>query len=174
MASINTVDSYTDYFRQKAIADPDLQHNPLGEDGDAPIGSMHFNTWSVDDIVTGINTQLGFPALLLEIYETNLQVQGVYDVKGTRQGAFTILTMAQTLQNQKARMAAYSQTEIIMMRILQTMWDDHYGENASRCTAQFEALDFDNMQLMPVGPVQNDKYGWRCEFTFKISKLIKP
>jgi len=174
MASINTVGSYTDYFRQKAIADPDLQHNPLGEDGDAPIGSMHFNTWSVDDIVTGINGQLGFPALLLEMYETSLQEQSTYDIKGVRQGAFTILTMAQVQQSQKARIAAYSLTETIMMRTLQTMWEDHYGENANRCTAQFENLDFSNMQLMPVGPVQNDKYGWRCEFTFRISNLIKP
>lgn len=44
MASIKNVNSDTDYFRQKAIADPDLQHDPASVDGDAPIGSMHFNT----------------------------------------------------------------------------------------------------------------------------------
>lgn len=174
MASINNVDSYTDYFRQKAIADPDLQHNPLGEDGDAPIGSMHFNTWSVDDIVTGINSQLGFPALLVEMYETSLQENGKYDIRGIRHGAFTILATSMVPQGQKARIAAYSLTESIMTRILNSMWDDHFGESADRCTAQFEDLDFNNIQLMPVGPVGNDNFGWRCEFTFKISNLINP
>lgn len=174
MASINNVNTYTDYFRQKAITDPDLQHDPAGEDGDAPIGSMHFNTWSVDDIITGLNTQLGFPALLVEMYETSLHEQGKLDIKGSRQGAFTVLSRSMVAQSQKARITAYSEAEAIIWRIIRSMWEDHFGETAERCTAQFEDLSFENMQIMPVGPIADGLFGWRCEFTFTTSNLIQP
>lgn len=174
MESIKNVNSYTDYFRQKAVSDPDLQHDPASEDGDAPIGSMHFNTWSVDDIITGLNTQLGFPALLLEMYETTTHEQSKLDIRGARQGAFTILTSSITPQSQKSRIAAYSLAETIILRIIKGMWEDHFGEDADRCSAQFENLEFNNMQIMPVGPVADNQFGWRCEFSFEISNLITP
>lgn len=174
MASINNVNTYTDYFRQKAVADPDLQHDPASEDGDAPIGSMHFNTWSVDDIITGLNTQLGFPALLVEMYESTMHEQSKMDIKGMRQGAFTVLSSSLIPQSQKGRIEAYSQAEAIIWRIIRSMWEDHFGEEAERCTAQFEDLAFDNMQVMPVGPVGDNQFGWRCEFSFSTSNLILP
>lgn len=174
MASIKNVNSYTDYFRQKAIADPDLQHDPASEDGDAPIGSMHFNTWSVEDIITGLNTQLGFPALLVEMFETTTHELSKMDIRGTRQGAFTVLAAPSIPQSQKARIEAYSQAEAIIWRIIQSMWEDHFGEHADSCTSQFGDLQFDNMQIMPVGPTGDNQFGWRCEFSFSISNLILP
>lgn len=172
MPTIRNLSSYIDYFRQIAVHDPDLLHSTVSESGDGPIGSKRFRTWSFDEIASGLNGSMGYPALFLELYETKLSDQGAMDINADRRGAFSIVCTAGKV-TEKSKMSAYIAAEAIIMRILQQIWEDHYGDGVDRCEAPFEELKFPEMEIIPIGPIDNFLFGWRCEFGFKFSNPLQ-
>src|SRR6185295_4727327 len=88
------VSDYIDYFRQLAIHQVDLQHDPAGETGDAAPGSVHFARWTADEAVTELRSKTSFPALLLELYEIDTKAEIEYDVRNNYAGAFSIAVSA--------------------------------------------------------------------------------
>lgn len=162
------VSSYTDYFRQLAVHQADLKHNPAGESGDAPVGSVHFTRWSADEALTGLRSKVSFPALLLEMYEVATSAEIEYDVRAERSGAFSIAVSALP-ENFTSETAAFEEAEDIMTDILQQIWDDHYGTGKDRCTTPFEYWSL-HYNIIPFGPILEQQFGYRCEFTFKFMK----
>lgn len=169
------VSIYTDYFRQLAIHHADIQHNPAGESGDAPVGSMHFTFWSADvtRVLAGeslmyLRSKVSFPALLLEFYEVNASAEIEYDVRTEYSGAFSVAVSALP-ENFVSEIAALQKAENIMTDLIQQIWDDHYGQGKDRCTSPFEYFNL-NLNIVPFGPILEQQFGYRCEFTFKFIK----
>ena len=165
---VTNVAEYIDYFRQIAVNNVFLQHNPASEMGSAPAESKHFARWSADEVLTGLRTKMSFPALLVELYETDTEATDVNDVNGKYSGAFSILQSA-LMENYTSEEAAYVLAEKIMLDVLRTIWNDHYGEEADRCEAPFEYFSFDKMNITPVGPIYNNQFGYRVLFGFRMS-----
>ncbi len=163
--SNNNVSSYIDYFRQMAVKHKDLLHDPASEDGNGEAGTCHFSRWNAQDLVTGMRTSVGGTVLLLELYELVLKAQVVHDVKGDYTGGFTVVDEA-IKNNPLDEERAYNLSETIVFDILNRIWHDHYGENSDRCTSPFQHFVLQGIEIMPVGPVLTNAYGWRVQFLF--------
>jgi len=164
MKSVN-IPGYQQYFRTMAVQHKFLQHDPNSETKDSDIGKKHFARWSADEVLTGLRTKLGWPALLLELYEVIYSEQNKYDIKGNYHGAFSVLDKAKST-DYTSEIAAFAKAEQIVMDILQKIWQDHYGPDADACQTPFFSFDFNNLQIMPVGPLYDNNFGWRVEFKF--------
>lgn len=167
------VGSYTSYFQQIAVNNPHLQHNPAGETGDAPVESMHFTRWSAEEVVTGLRSKIGFPALLLELYENKTSSEMQLDVRNNYTGAFSIVASAKR-GNFVDEINAYGLAEQVMYEVLNTIWNDHYGTDAERCDTPFEIFDFNSLNIVPVGPLFDNEFGYRCEFSFQMKTAGGP
>jgi hypothetical protein len=166
----NTVSSYIDYFRQLAITHKDLKHKIESENGDAKVGEKAFIRWSIEEALSALKTKIGKRCLLLELYETILESQIVYDIKGNTKGAFTIVQKA-TPNKYSEEIAAFEDTERIKNELLNKIWNDHYGENKTRCQTPFEYFDFNGLNVIAVSSLFDGTYfGWRVEFSFSFSQ----
>jgi hypothetical protein len=163
-----TVDAYVDYFRQLAVHHVDLQHDPGSETGDADPESCHFARWTADEIISGLRTKVSFPALMLELYETNTTAETELDVRPNYAGAFSVVTSALP-ENHTSEVAAFSTSENIMTDMLQKIWDDHFGIGQFRCSTPFEYWNV-VYNITPFGPILNNEFGYRCEFTFNFKR----
>lgn len=158
---------YFEYFRQKAIRHKDIRHNPASETGNGPIGEKRFARISYEDFLGGLMTSCSFPALMIEQFE--IVVSGHPEVPEERySGAFTVLDTADQESNKEIALAG-DKTLGIVADILKDMFNDHLGPDAHPCASLFEDIDID-MNLMPVGPVLDSQFGWRCTFYFKMRK----
>lgn len=166
-----SVKSYINYFRTLAVIDEDIQHNPLSEDDDSGVYEKKFTRWSADEVVSGLRNAVGWPACLLEMFEITTRAEVPYDVKGIYQGAFTILDHA-TPDNTKEEVDALDRTERIYKNFLKMIYQDHYGKNKDRCTTPFAEFYFNNLVITPVGPLFQNEFGFRVEFTFKPINLL--
>lgn len=162
----DNVAAYINYFRGLAITHKDIQHNPASETGSAAPGAKKFTRWGVDEVVTGLRTQLGWPALLLELYEVQTTGQNYYDIKGNYTGAFTVLDAAK-VNNYASEVAAFVKTETIYRDLLKKIWQDHFGADADFCDKVFSDFSFEKLNITPVGPLFNNQFGWRIEFSFR-------
>ena len=165
MANDN-VEAYINYFRGLAIAHKDIQHNPASETGSAAPGAKKFARWGVDEVVTGLRTSMGWPALLLELYEVQTTGETVYDVKGSYTGAFTVLDSAK-VNNYDSEVEAFKKTESIYRDLLKKIWQDTFGSGANFCEPIFSDFDFKRLNVTPVGPLFDNQFGWRIEFPFR-------
>ncbi|HRN80169.1 MAG TPA: hypothetical protein PKY29_04375 [Ferruginibacter sp.] len=163
--------AYFNYFRGIAQTHSKLLHNPASETGDAPMHSKRFTRFSPDEVITGLRSKLSFPALLVEPYEKIYAAANMYDIKSNCRGAFMVLASARQ-GNYKDEEDAYDEAEEIVEDILQKIWADHYGENAPECSTPFSRVQFANMQMIPVGPLFNNEFGWRIEFDFNTNEKI--
>lgn len=160
------INPYREYFRQLAIRHKDLLHDPYSESGDSDIGAKHFVTWNVDQVITGLRTKAGRPLLLLENYEIVTHAQTPSDIKGFYSGAFSVIDTA--LNNDySSEDAAFVKTERIVMDILQQIWADHYAPGVDRCNTPFKEFYFDQMNIVPIGPLYDNDFGYRVEFQFR-------
>lgn len=167
-----TSTNYISYFRQMAAAHSKLQHRPATESEDAPVGQQHFARFSADEVVTGLRTKLSFPALLVEMYEIKTHGTSKLQIRGDYQGAFSVFASA-GLEDYNEQAAAYDLTEEILWDILAQMYQDHYGPGANSCGSPLKDVDFNNLNIIPVGPVFDSEFGWRCEFSFNLNNLTR-
>jgi hypothetical protein len=167
-----TVCGYIDYFRQLAVRHKEIQHQPTSENGDASPGTQKFCRWNVEEAVSGLRSKMGWPGLLLEMYEIVTRSPSPYDVKGVYSGAFTVLDKT-TSDNTQSEVDAFSKTETIYQDMLKQIWQDHYGTGKDRCSTPFAEFYFDNLNIVPVGPILDRQCGWRVEFQFKPRTLVK-
>lgn len=158
------VASYVDYFRWIAENNSSLQHNPAGETGDGDQGSVHFTRWTADEILTGLRSKVGFPCLMLELYETDTRGDA-FDIDLRPQGAFSIIDRADN--NFDSEMAAFTNAESITREVLQQIWNDHYAQGADRCTSPLLNFDFEKLNISPVGPILDNCFGYRVLFSFR-------
>jgi len=162
----DNVNAYTNYFRGLAIYHKDIQHNPASETGGAAPGAKKFTRWGIDEVVTGLRTKMGWPALLLELYEVQTTGENQYDIKGNYNGAFTVLDRAD-VNNYTSEMTAFQKTESIYRDLLKKIWQDHFGPDAEFCTRVFSFFAFEKLIITPVGPLFDNQFGWRIEFSFR-------
>jgi hypothetical protein len=165
----SNVSLYLDYFRQMAIRHADLQHNIQSETGDGPIGSQHFTTCSIEEVGTGLRGNVGWPCLVMELYETELDSPISYDIKENPQGAFMILHHPDDTSF-AAQIACYTRTELIVNDLLRQIYQDHYAFGIERCTTPFKEFYFNGVSITPVGPICNGEYGYRVVFGFQLHK----
>jgi len=154
--------NYNNYFRALAVRHALLQHNPASENGDGPPGSKHFSRFSADEVILGRRSAFASPALLLEPYEINTQGTNESPT-GNFSGAFSVLASA-AVEKMNEVEAAYDLAGSIMQDILAQMYQD---EAAGACSFIFESVDFTSLPIMPIGPLFEKEFGWRCEFSFK-------
>lgn len=163
----NTADiqGYIDYFRQLAVTHKDIQHNIASETGDASPGEKRFSTWGIDQVVTGLRTKMGDPLLLLENYEIHTSGQNMHDVKAAYSGAFTVIGRAK-VNNYADEVFQFAKCERIYKDILQKIWQEMYGADAEFCSTPFYSFQFHTLSIIPVGPLFDNSFGWRIEFSF--------
>lgn len=160
-----TATEYFNYWRQKAVRHKDLKHNPDSETGNGPSREKRFARISYEEFLTGLHSTCSFPALLAEQFE--IVVNGSVESPLEKySGAITVLATADA---ESARQIAEASdiTLKILTDCVKDMYNDHYGPDAPECGGPFEHLDID-MNFMPVGPVLNGQFGWRCTFYFRM------
>lgn len=162
--------NYIDYFRQKAVRHNAINHDQGSETGDSAHGGQRFARISAEDVITGLRSKISFPALMVEMFEVRTKAQSIYDVKGEYVGAFSVYASA-SLSNVNEQESAFQLAWEIINDIIREIWADHYGRNKDRCQTPFQDVSF-NMEILPVGPVFEKEFGWRCEFSF--SPKISP
>lgn len=158
------VSSYISYFRSLAIAHKDLQHNPASETGDGPVGSMHFTKISSDEVLKALRTDIGFPCMTLELYETVLQSQVVSEIRQLPRGAFMIIDNPASASSADEE-AVFARTEKIVYDILKQIWKDHYGAGAL-CETPFVFFGFNNINITPVSKIFSGQSGYYVTFEF--------
>ncbi len=155
--------TYIDYFEDIAVSHRDIRH-VKGVDPGA--GKKRFATFTTEDVITRqLRTKVGWPALLLELYEWQLAGSNMYDAKTNYAGAFSVLDIVNA-SKMDDELRAYTITENIIQDIIQKMWSDHYGPNKDHCTSPFQYLNLES-NCVPIGPVFDNQFGWRYEFSFR-------
>ena len=51
------------------------------ETGDCPPGAQRFAKISVDQVLKALPSKMGFPAMTLELYDTETNAENVYDIR---------------------------------------------------------------------------------------------
>lgn len=160
---------YFNYFRSLAIAHQELQHDPLSELGNDPEKKKSFARFSMEEMLLGIFAKMKFPCLLVDLYE--LQASGNNDViDGNCNGAITILQKADP-ESASEMQTAFDTAARILEQLLQQMYADHNNEEAP-CTSMMESIAFEKLKIVPVGPVGDKEFGYRCEFDFKLRNKL--
>ncbi len=167
----NNVTGYIDYFRQLAVSHKDLQHKPASETGDCLPGDMRFTKISVEQVLKGLHSKIGFPCLTLELYTTDTESEIVYEVKQKPRGAFMVVDHPENDTN-AAEEKCYEIAETIVLQILKQIWQDHYGVGVNRCATPFKEFVYDKISITPVGPIFSNEHGWRVEFDFEFQNII--
>lgn len=160
------LNDYINYFRNIAVSHHKIRHQVQSETGDSRPGAMRFASYNAADVLSKrMRTKVGFPALLAEVYEWDTKGSTVYDVRNNFIGGFMVLDHAK--QNDPAdEQRALATTEIIIHQIIWRLWQDHYGPDKDRCQTPFQHLNMD-INAMAVGPVFDNEFGWRIEFSFR-------
>lgn len=169
--STNNVTGYIGYFRSLAVANQMLKHDPASETGDSAPGTKHFLKIDVQDVLSALQTKMGWPALFVELYETVTKSEMLLDIKLNPRGAFMVLDhpKAATIT---AQLVCYSNAETIVYDLLKQIWQDHYANGVDYCTAPFAEFNFDKIQIVPVGPLFDGEYGYRVEFGCQFQQAI--
>lgn len=142
--------------------------------GDQDPLSCKFATYNADDVLLKRNrTKVGYPALLAEVYEWDFSGKDIYDYRNTYRGAFSIVTRAPA-NNAQAEVDALALTETILWQVIHRIFQDHYSNDASmaRCQTPFQFIDIQGAEAMAFGPIWDNVFGWRWEFTFRPRKSI--
>lgn len=168
---MNNVNGYTDYFRQLAISHKYIRHNPAGETGDAEPGSVHFTKVSVEEILNDLGSKIGWPLLALELYDIETEAETPLDIRVKPKGAFMVVTHPAS-NTFAAQMECYELTEKIVTDILKQIWQQHYAPGAYGCSSPFREVDFNKIEITPVGPVFGGEYGYRVVFDFEFQQTI--
>jgi len=167
---VSNVTGYINYFRKMAIDHRDLQHDPTSETGDGPAGSMHFTKISSEEVLSALNTAIGFPCLTLELYDTQSDGESI-SPKLKPSGAFMIIDNPDDASF-PAQEACYEKTERIVWDILKHIWQDHFAPGVDECEAPFKDFDFGKLSITPVGPIFSGQYGYRVIFDFELQNTI--
>lgn len=167
----NNTNKYIDYFRKMAAYHPDIAHDVNTEIQDNSIGLKKFARWSADEAITGLRTKMGFPALLLEMFEIDSTAANVFDVRFRPKGAFTIVDEAK-IGDYNDEERVYQTTEQIAIDILTKIWEHHYSQLDKRCETPFKEFRFNNLTITPVGPLFTNHFGFRVEFEFEFRETI--
>lgn len=166
----NNVTAYTEYFRQLAVSHKDLQHDINSESGNAGQRKKRFALFKTEELISGLSNDIGFPSLLLELYEIDLSNETVYDIRQSAKGGFMVVEHAK--ENDFAdQLRAYATAEGIMYDIMKKIWMDHYGSNSDMCTRRFKQFRF-NGSIIPTGKVFDNEYGYYCQFGFDFQNSI--
>lgn len=162
------VNDYIDYFRQLAISHKDIRHN---ESPQARPAQKKFTRVTVDEILKGLRTAVGFPCLVLELYQTDSGGDNATAVKLQPKGAFMIVDHARS-DNFNHQQEIYAKTEKILLEIIQQIYQDH-RPGTGACARPFKKFGFNNLYIQPVGPIFSGlEYGFRCEFEFELQNQI--
>lgn len=161
-----TVSDYIDYFRTLAEEHYLLRHDPLTETGGGRAIDRHFGWYNSMDVLTGLRFAANWPALLVEVYEWEMRAATTYDLTAEYPGAFSVFVKADT-NKPGDDMAATILAETIMMHMVHRLYQDHYGFDKERCNTPFQQLYLAGANIVHVGPVFDNCYGWRCEFRFR-------
>lgn len=161
------ISDYTAYFETLARQHSLIGHKPASITGDSEAGEQRFAIYNAEDVLASkFRTKLGYPALLVEMYEVQFAADQVYDPKMQYRGAFSIICHGSP-KERNTEAIQLSKAEGILWDIIQRLYSDHYGPNATACNSPFRIVDVMNAQLMPFGPIWDWDFGWRCEFGFR-------
>lgn len=162
--------AYTNYFRSLAVSHVDLQHDPVSETGKAGSHKKAFIVFGNEEIINGIRTELKPNVLGVELYETQLRGEAVYDIKQKPSGALMVISHANDVTNFIDVINAYAKAEEILYQLLQKIWHDHYGPSNDRCLTPLCQFYFNTSEILPTGLVFDSYYGWHIQFTFEFQK----
>lgn len=166
----NNVTTYVDYLRQKAVSHHLLNHDVETETGKGNIKQKRFCIFGNQEVITGLRTQIAFPALIAELYDNELQSQTVYDIRQQPKGAFMVIEHAKE-NDFVDELRAYALAEEIVYDILKQIWQDHYGPDADRCTTPFKQFRW-NGTITPTGKLFTNEYGYYVQFEFEFQDTI--
>ncbi len=166
----NNVTGYVDYFRQLAVSHKDLLHDPLTEEGKGEMENKRFAIFGNEEVIKGLRTEIKFPALIIELYDTQASYENIYDIRKKTSGAFMVIDNA-IEDNFLDELRAYATAEGIINDILKKIWQDHYGVDKDRCQTPFQDFYFD-YEITPTGKLFQNEYGYYVQFNFKLKNNI--
>lgn len=169
---MTSLEKYIDYFRNLAICNTKIGHDPATEAGEDNQSARKFAKWNADEVISGLRTQVGYPLLLIQLYETDLSAQSEYSINLFPSAAFTVLCSA-SANDYRQEEAAYILAEEIMYELLQQIWQDHYSAENRNCKSPFKEFFFDKIRIIPTGMLFNGAFGWHCDFSFEFSNPSK-
>jgi hypothetical protein len=156
---------YFNYFRQLAVRHKDLRHDPDTETGNGPKGKKRFARFSEEEILAGLKNKVTFPALLADHYEIRTKAASNLVIDKKYAAAINVFATADP-ESAAEKEAAFDLAERILNDIIRQMYQDHEGDGVDVCNTPFGEIDFDGMEIIPVGPVLNSEFGFRCMFNF--------
>lgn len=166
----NNVTGYINYFRQLAVTHNLLQHDPLTEQAKGAIKQKRFSIFGNNEVISGMRTQISFPALMIELYDNNLSSETVYDIRQSPKGSFMVLDHAKE-NDYYDEERAYAVAEGIVYDLLKKIWQDHYGVDKDRCTTPFKQFRW-NGSITPTGKLFTNEYGYYVQFDFDFQNTI--
>lgn len=164
------VSNYIEYFRQIAIKNKTIAHNPDAESKNGPKGECAFTVFNMDAVARSLRTAMKpTPCLHLHIYD-NLFNGKAPALKSNFSAGF-LITRKVKMNNNQDEIAAYAECEKVVYEILAAMQHD-YTEDGS-CGA-LGAVDLSRVKITATGPLWDNRFGWWVEFDFpnSIGKYI--
>jgi hypothetical protein len=158
---------YIQYFETLAAQHSAIGHTPASISGDVAPLACKFATYNANDVLMkNMRTRVGFPALLAEVYEWDIEGSNLYDQRSRYRGAFSIVTRSPA-NNAPAEIEALQLTETILQQVVHRIFKDHYGDGVSHCATPFQHIDVQRAEAMAFGPIWDNVFGWRWEFSFR-------
>jgi hypothetical protein len=167
----NNLTGYINYFRQLAVMHKDIQHDVKSETGGGAVGSKKFTSYSIEEVVQGLRTTVGFPCLAIELYDIETEAESFSNITLRPAGAFMVLCHPEN-DSFAAQENCYTKAEQIVYDILKKMYNDLHGSDADACDTPFNEIEFHKIAITPVGPVFGGEYGYRVTYNFEFNKTI--
>lgn len=153
------LNKYIQFFRGLAKAHKMIAHNPDTESKDyMGTDRSAFTIFNSDDVLRNVRTNLSpGPTLHLHIYSSNIMYNGT--VKANREGGFMVT--AKPGSNAIAdENITYEKCERVALGLIAKL--QHIFAN-DRCSLPF-IIDVAKIQMVPVGPIWDDRFGWYLTF----------
>jgi hypothetical protein len=157
---------YIQYFRDFAVNHPQIKHVAAAESDDYPTpGDRRFTLFSMDEVVKSVRSAMWEgPSLHLHRYDRRT---GGSSRGSMRYTYIAGLLITQKVQNNSitSQVQASSACEGIVDDFINKLQTDSIN-GIDDCSFVFKDIFWDQIEINPVGPVIDNRYGWWVQFSF--------
>ena len=159
------MNTYVSYFRDIAVRNKRILHNPANEGTAAQKGTCKFALFSEDDVATKSGTAVSEGAMLfLHQYDWSLSDNEAGDLRKIFAAGFMV-TRATKIDDVDDQEAAYNECEEIVDEIFAQMRADSISPSFQ---SPLGIIDWNAVSISPIGGLWGQqRYGWWVEFTFQ-------
>lgn len=145
------------YFENIARAHVDILHSTKDK---------HFYRFELDEVLTGICSNIKYPALILEAYDFNYRESGSDNIRKRRSGAFILIDKVSDMKDYNKIHEVWDHMEVIGEDILVKMKAD----KESRLVPVLRDFNINECEGTPLAIPQLGQHGVR--FTFNLTSPV--